>query len=255
MFWSLPTTFLLSMLRITSCSGCRSMYRLNIIHCWWSSVLLLLSKHQLGHSENCLFLSKKNYISRMKASKNQLILRKEVPGVQKNLLEGVLGIFQKLLSMSRHLHEAYGLLSAVIRYIPLASLSPYLTNIFSLLFGRLTGSTKSTRNTVYFITLVAQFACQHGAPAAMAALDSVQPGSSLAIVRQVMVNNLPHVIDVNDIKVLSVGLTRILCETPALVAAVTLPSIPHLFVSVCGSQCFCFCRHIAYIALKVTCSQ
>jgi exportin-2 (importin alpha re-exporter) len=59
---------------------------------------------------------------------------------EKNLLEPILGIFQKLVSTKMHESLAFDLIEMIIASIPLAALQPYFGTIISLMLTRLSNS-------------------------------------------------------------------------------------------------------------------
>ena len=163
----------------------------------------------------------------------QAYLRRAAPAiVAKGYLEPVLGIFSKLLAISRHYAEAYALLQAVIAYVPPADLQRYVPSIFKMLFGALTGPQKSTKNTVAFIVTVCKMACWHGAAAAAAALDAAQPNASAAILAQVMPNNLAHVHGRESKRAAGIAVARFLSEHAPLLAVRHWCSLQHVCASI-----------------------
>jgi CAS/CSE protein, C-terminus len=138
-------------------------------------------------------------------------------------LPPVLGIFQKLLSVPRHYAEAYALLAALLAYAPLPQMQEYLPQVFKLLFTVLTGPRKSTKNSVAFIVTVCKLIAWHGAAPAAAAMDGAQAGSALAILSQVVPNNLAHVAGREERRAVRLGVARTLGELPALLAVRFLP--------------------------------
>lgn len=152
----------------------------------------------------------------------QAYLRRTAPAiVAKGYLEPVLGIFAKLLAISRHYAEAYALLQAVLAHVPPADLQRYLPSIFKMLFGALTGPQKSTKNTCAFIVTVCKMACWHGAAAAAGALDAAQPNASAAILSQVMPNNLAHISGREAKRAVGIAVARFLSEHEPLLAVRT----------------------------------
>ena len=65
--------------------------------------------------------------------------------VQGGHLEGVLGVFQKLLASRAHFHEAFFILNALFEYLPLAALQPFVPTIWNLLLTRCTPCSPVTR--------------------------------------------------------------------------------------------------------------
>lgn len=51
-------------------------------------------------------------------------------------LEGVLGVFQKLLASKAHDHEGFFILNSLMEFLPLDVFSGYLPTIWTLLFRR-----------------------------------------------------------------------------------------------------------------------
>jgi hypothetical protein len=138
--------------------------------------------------------------------------------IARSYLEPVLGIFSKLLAVSRHYAEAHALIASVLAHIPPPELERYIPEIFRQLFRALTGPQKSTRNTVAFVVMVSKFACWHGPAAMVAAVDTAQRGASTAILTQVVPNNLSHVHGKEERRVVGIALARFLCEHEALLA-------------------------------------
>jgi exportin-2 (importin alpha re-exporter) len=56
--------------------------------------------------------------------------------VQGGHLEGVLGVFQKLLASRVHDHEGFFLLNSLMEFLPLDVFRGYLPTIWTLLFRR-----------------------------------------------------------------------------------------------------------------------
>ena len=56
--------------------------------------------------------------------------------VQLGALQGVLGVFQKLLASRAHFHQAFYILNALFECLPLDALQPYIPTIWSLLFQK-----------------------------------------------------------------------------------------------------------------------
>jgi exportin-2 (importin alpha re-exporter) len=69
--------------------------------------------------------------------------------ISTNHLEGVLGVFQKLLSLKSTESYAFKLLNIIIKHAPLNTLNPYLPTIFGLLLTRLQEHMKDTKTPKY----------------------------------------------------------------------------------------------------------
>jgi exportin-2 (importin alpha re-exporter) len=59
---------------------------------------------------------------------------------QEKLLEPILGIFQKLVSVKKHESLAFDLIESIITYIPLDALQPYFVTILTLMLTRLSNT-------------------------------------------------------------------------------------------------------------------
>lgn len=94
---------------------------------------------------------------------------------QANMVEPVLGIFQRLISSKQFDVNGYDLLEAVVASLPPSALQPYLQTIFSLLFTRLSSS-KTESFAIRFVRLYYFMSAepQYGTDAVIAICDGVQ---------------------------------------------------------------------------------
>jgi len=96
-----------------------------------------------------------------------------------NQLEPILGLFQNLVAKKSSETYAFDLLEAIILAFPMSTLQPYFTQIFSLLFTRLSGSkteTFSLRFTRLYHFMSTRTEQGLGADVVIAMLDQVQAG-------------------------------------------------------------------------------
>jgi exportin-2 (importin alpha re-exporter) len=137
-------------------------------------------------------------------------------------LTGILGIFQKLLSVGRFNEYAFEILNAVITHVSPEALGPYIGTIFQLVIHRLAAmSPEQRQKSQKFVKPLTQFfaiyAGKYGSASFMEKLDAVSQGKSLQIVKEVWVPALlqdpPRRMEA---KIQVIGLTRLLCETPVL---------------------------------------
>ena len=92
-----------------------------------------------------------------------------------NYLEGVLGVFQKLISSKINDHEGFFLIESIVQHVPLAGFEKYMAKIWELIFTRLMNSktNKFIRSFIIFISLF----CAHHSPDYVAhTIDNVQGG-------------------------------------------------------------------------------
>ena len=90
-------------------------------------------------------------------------------------LEGVLGVFQKLIASKAHDHEGFYILNSIVECMQLDWFRQYLGTIWSLLFRRIQGSRtpKFTRCLCIFVCL---FVCTHGVDVVADSIEAIQPG-------------------------------------------------------------------------------
>lgn len=158
--------------------------------------------------------------------------------VQSSKLEGVLGVFQKLIASRSHDHEGFFILNTLVEFLPLSSFSKYLQTIWSLLCQRLMAS-RTSKYTRSFIVFCCMFVCKHGVDAVAESLESVQAGLFLNILQGVFAQDMEKINGKDEEKVCVVAFTKMLCEwtglhsaemaslwTSLLAAAVTLIERP-----------------------------
>jgi exportin-2 (importin alpha re-exporter) len=151
---------------------------------------------------------------------SELILAYIEQGIQEiisnNQLEGVLGIFQKLLSTKSSEVYAFKLLNALVRSCPNASLAQYYPMLMQLLLMRM-----QEHKTVQYCKLFVNFiclasVCEAGPAQIYQHLEGVQAGMMSMVIQQIWLPNSQAFCDAEAIVVaqLIVGGTRLLCETP-----------------------------------------
>ena len=133
-----------------------------------------------------------------------------------NHLSGILGVFQKLLSTRSSEINAFDLLSAITLYVPTASLKPFLKTIFQILLTRLQQG-KTTRYVRLLTQYFALFIGKNGTQQYLDHMNVMQPGLGLMLIVQVWLPRISSDLPVRlEAKSQVVGLTKVLCETPAL---------------------------------------
>ena len=132
-------------------------------------------------------------------------------------LSGMLGVFQKLLSMRSTESDAFALLSAIIQFVPAEKLQPFMSGIFGLLFTRLQGSTKNARYKRLISCFVALLTGKYGSQKTFELLNSVQAGVHMMFLKQVW---MPVLSEDNpartEAKIQIIALTKLICESPVL---------------------------------------
>lgn len=137
-----------------------------------------------------------------------------------NHLEGVLGVFQKLLSLKSTESYAFKLLNVIINCTPLSTLNPYLPTIFGLLLTRLQEHMKDTKTPKYcksFVHTICFFAAIHGGQNLENIFLSIDPSGGLinTLITEVWSHNSAACVssDKVDIKHIIIGGTKILCQS------------------------------------------
>ena len=136
-------------------------------------------------------------------------------------LNGMLGVFQKLISSKASEISAFDLLAAITQFVPSESLDPLLKSIFQILLMRLQQG-KTPRYVRLVSGYFAQFVGQYGSEKTFAVLNSIQPGLSLMMLAQIWIPRLAEDLPVRmEAKIQVVGLTKLVCETPSLLSDAT----------------------------------
>lgn len=147
----------------------------------------------------------------------QAYLKKGAPElVAGGHLNGMLGVFQKLLASRATEMNAFDLLSSITLYVPKESFQGFLKTLFQIMLTRL-----QQGKTARYVRLVTQyfalFIGKYSAQMFLDLLNEVQPGLALMLTVQVWIpriqSDLPQRLEA---KTHVVGLTKLLCETPAL---------------------------------------
>lgn len=133
-------------------------------------------------------------------------------------LVAILGIFQKLIASKATEGSACELLTAITIHIPMEHLRQYLATVFRLMLTKLSQG-KSNKFQILAIQYFALFVGLQGGQAFFDYSNQVSPGVALTLLVQLWApkaKNAAH--NVILAKTQAVGLTRLLCETPALLA-------------------------------------
>jgi len=136
--------------------------------------------------------------------------------VAKGQFLGMLGVFQKLVASRSNEVQAFELLGTILHFVPFEALQPHLKQLIQLLLTRLQKG-KTERYVRLVTTFFAQYIGQFGPQKYFEVFDSVQAGIGLMILTSIWLPRLQSDIPVHmEAKIQVVGLTKILCETPAL---------------------------------------
>ena len=88
-------------------------------------------------------------------------------------LNGVLGVFQKMIASKNNDHEGFYLMQNLLFHYPMAELQQSMKQVFSLLFQRMSSS-KTTKFVRGFIVFMCLYATKIGPMALIEMVDSIQ---------------------------------------------------------------------------------
>jgi exportin-2 (importin alpha re-exporter) len=134
-----------------------------------------------------------------------------------NHLNGVLGVFQKLVASRAQDHQGFFILNAFVECLPLDAWAGHLPAIWGILFQRLQGSrtVKFTKCLVVFISLLA---AKHSPAVVSESMAKVQPGIFEMVMKGVACDAIPTVAGAAEEKVVAVAGARFLSESGSIVA-------------------------------------
>nr|XP_040231839.2 exportin-2 [Anopheles coluzzii] len=132
-------------------------------------------------------------------------------------LNGVLGVFQKMIASKNNDHEGFYLLQNLLLYYPAEELGRSMRQIFSLLFQRLSSS-KTTKFVRSFIVFLCLYTARVGPQALIQMIESIQAQMFGMVVERVFIPDINKVSGELEQKIVSVGITKLLCECPEMLA-------------------------------------
>ena len=130
--------------------------------------------------------------------------------------EAILGVFQKLIASKSNDHEGFYLMQAIVEHFPAEVMSQYTKSVFQLLFQRLTSS-KTTKFVKHFLVFMMLYAVKFSGQALIEVVDSLQANMFGMVCDRLIVAEVQKVSGATEKKIVAVGMTRLLCETPAMV--------------------------------------
>jgi len=132
-------------------------------------------------------------------------------------LEGLLGIFQKLLAKKRDDHFGMALISAIVEKIPIKLWKQYAKAFIQMMFMRLKNSAtpKFTRN---FVSFAGFFCHKHGADSFVEICEEVNKGIFSNLLQKILIPNIEKVDGKTERKSCAVGMTDLLCKSKTMVS-------------------------------------
>ena len=139
--------------------------------------------------------------------------------IAQGFLVPILGVFQKLVSSKANEANGFSLLHSIIVYSPVNAIEGNLRDLFNVLLMRL-----QHNRSVRFIRLISNFFAlfvgKRGAQAYLDIMNSIQPGLGLTLLMQIWLPPLTKDAPITrmDTKIQIIGLTKLLCESSALLS-------------------------------------
>ncbi len=112
-------------------------------------------------------------------------------------------------------HGGFYLLQSMVEHFPLDVLSKYIVSCFRLFFQRLTSS-KTTKFIKNFLVFSSLYAVKCGGNALVETVDSIQAQMFGMVCNRLFIPEVQKVSGNTEKKICAVGMTKLLCETPAM---------------------------------------
>ncbi|XP_073388000.1 exportin-2 [Physcomitrium patens] len=127
---------------------------------------------------------------------------------QANQLTQVLGVFEKLVGSKNTDHQGFFILNTVVENLSFEALSPYMLQIWNILFSRLQyrSTVKFIKSLIIFSSL---FGVKHGPQRVIETINSVQPELFYTILDKIWIPNLTTISGDIETKLCSVFATML----------------------------------------------
>ncbi|KAK2193331.1 hypothetical protein NP493_15g03058 [Ridgeia piscesae] len=150
----------------------------------------------------------------------QAYIEKGAKQIEADKVNGLLGIFQKLIASRSNDHQGFYLLNTMVEHMPEAILATYIKQVFFVLFQRLQSS-KTTKYIKSILVFFCLFATKYGPTALIDTIDSIQPESITPklfgmVLEKLFIAELQKVSGQTERKICAVGITRLLTEASAM---------------------------------------
>mmetsp|Transcript_24536 Transcript_24536/g.59067 ORF Transcript_24536/g.59067 Transcript_24536/m.59067 type:complete len:963 (+) Transcript_24536:192-3080(+) len=142
-------------------------------------------------------------------------------------LEGLLGIFQKLIASKREDHYGMALICAIIEHMPSSMWQKYAATFVGMMFQRLMKSS-TPKFIVDFVGFVSFFNHKHGPDNFVQVCNNIQKGIFGNLLNKIIIQNIPKVSGKVERKSCAVGMTDLLCKSRIIFTGDFVKSWPHL---------------------------
>ncbi|XP_076244499.1 chromosome segregation 1 [Calliopsis andreniformis] len=150
--------------------------------------------------------------------------------VAQEKLNGLLGVFQKLIASKTNDHEGFLLLQSIIEHFAPNVLEPYMKQIFVLLFQRLSSS-KTTKYVKGLIVFFAYYIIRYGSTSLVTIIDQIQPQMFGMVIERVLITDMQKISGDIERKVTAVGISNLLIDCPAMLESPYNAYYPRLLVA------------------------
>ena len=130
-------------------------------------------------------------------------------------LQGILGVFQKLVASKSHDHEGMLILDYVLGRIEPETMKPYMGSIWTILYQRLQ-TAKTNKFCKCFVSTASLYSALRGGSMAGDSMDSVQHGILAMLVQSVWAPTLAAPGIITNQKAAVIGSTRLICESKVM---------------------------------------
>eukprot|EP00123_Amoebidium_parasiticum_P018052 comp24082_c0_seq1/m.43377 comp24082_c0_seq1/g.43377 ORF comp24082_c0_seq1/g.43377 comp24082_c0_seq1/m.43377 type:complete len:977 (-) comp24082_c0_seq1:650-3580(-) len=141
----------------------------------------------------------------------------QIIGPDANIMNALLGVFQKLISSKTNDHHGFAVLDSIIECVPKQYYEQYLKPIFMILFQRLQAA-KTAKYVKGLLGFVALLMAKHGPDQAIAVVDSIQPQLFGMVINSLYVPDLQKVSGPIERKTCAVGITACLTQSQTMLS-------------------------------------
>ncbi|KAL5021450.1 hypothetical protein ScPMuIL_000605 [Solemya velum] len=144
----------------------------------------------------------------------QAYIEKAAKQIETEKINGLLGIFQKLIASKANDHEGFYLLNSIVEHMPRDTITQYLKQIFILLFQRLQSS-KTTKYIKCLLVFFGLYSISYGPQSLVDMIDTIQPKMFGMVIERLVLIDLQKVSGATERKICAVGFTKVLTECPS----------------------------------------
>jgi exportin-2 (importin alpha re-exporter) len=139
------------------------------------------------------------------------------PSLMTPHVESLLGIFAQLIKSKKTDHEGFLLLESMVSQLPWSSFEGYLSQLFSIIFARLTAA-KTAKFVKSFVIFLALLLGKHEADAVVAKIDALQANMFGMVLTSCWLPNVNKVRGKIERKMLAIGSIRLLTQCPSILS-------------------------------------